>query len=362
MSSRGYLSREEIQWAYGDPAKKKVLLQKWEKKHSRAAANINKRIRKMASANPDLRKDIAQEEYLTDMKYCYCAYGFLPYEYMNYGLSSKTEEEYHEYMSDRDKNLMVYQLNDLKATAVFNDKWRTYETFGEYYHRDCIVIENKKDYQKFQTFVSHHPVFFIKQVYGMSGHDVERKDLSSCPDKAWEIFNAAIRKGKHIVEEPIRQSRKLSEFNASCVNTVRCAMILTRDNPKPATCFFRTGRAGSFVDNAGSGGIFAGIDAETGMLYTSGVDEYGMRYEKHPDSGLTYKGYQLPDWEQLLGICREGSVTAGKRGCKYVGWDLAHTDEFGWVIVEGNSRGQFVEQNASQRGIRDRIEALIAEM
>ena len=359
---QGFVSEKDIKWAYGDPDRKKELVEKWRKKHHQAAVYLDKRINMIRDVNPGFREKTESEEYLLDVQYCYCAYGFLPFEYLNYELFSKTEEEYREYISEKEKNDIHYRLNDLKAMAYFNDKALTYKMFGELYHRDCMVIEKKKDWEQFQAFTGKHPVFFRKQVYGFGGHTVTKADLKSCPEKAFEMFESMIREGKYIIEEPIRQSKAVSVFNDSSVNTVRHTMILTKHGPKAASTFFRTGKAGAVVDNAGSGGVFAGVDAETGILNTSGVDEYGMRYEKHPDSGIVYKGYRLPDWDQLIRICTEASVKAGEMGCRNVGWDLAHTEEYGWIMVEGNAGGQLVEQNASQKGLRARIEPLLADV
>ena len=38
-----------------------------------------------------------------------------------------------------------------------------------------------------------------------------------------------------------------------------------------------------------------------------------------------------------------------QKGNKYAGWDLALTEK-GWVMVEGNARGQFVWQIPMQKG------------
>lgn len=53
---------------------------------------------------------------------------------------------------------------------------------------------------------------------------------------------------------------------------------------------------------------------------------------------------------------------AGETGCGNVGWDLAHTDDFGWVLVEANAGGQLIDQSASRKGLRDRIEKLLADV
>lgn len=362
LYDRGYLSPKAVRKAFGDPERQRELLRTWERKHPRAAAELDRIIGMMRAENAEFAEKAASEDFLDKLKYAFCAYGFLPYEYYNFGLAAKTEEEYREFFPDKERCDIAYRLNDLKAVAFFNDKAMTYELCREYFHRDCMVVERKKDFEAFRTFVVQHPVVFIKQAYGFGGHEVRRADFSSGPEEIRKAFDAMLRDGKHIVEEPIRQSRKLEEFNASSVNTVRCIMILTKHGPKVVTCFFRTGKAGACVDNAGSGGIFAVVDAQTGTLITDGVDEYSLRYKTHPDSGICYKGYQLPDWDQLLRICGEASVRAGEKGCLNVGWDLAHTEEYGWVMVEGNAGGQLGEQNATQKGMRGRIEALLAEV
>ena len=42
------------------------------------------------------------------------------------------------------------------------------------------------------------------------------------------------------------------------------------------------------------------------------------------------------------------------RGQKYVGYDFALTEN-GWVLVEGNSLGQFVGQIAEQKGVKKKF-------
>lgn len=48
-------------------------------------------------------------------------------------------------------------------------------------------------------------------------------------------------------------------------------------------------------------------------------------------------------------------------GNHYVGWDLALTDN-GWLMVEGNPRGQLVEQYATKIGIKQELENYINQM
>ena len=359
---RVYLSPEDVRRAFANPEKQRELLRQWERSQPRAAGEMNRVIASIREVNPEFAEKTDDEGFLERMKYAFCAYGFLPYEYYNFGLFSGTEEDYGRFISNKERSDISYRLNDLKAMAHFNDKWLTYQAFRPYYRRECAVVEKKRDYPGFRAFAAAHPVFFAKQVYGFGGHGTERVDLSSCPERIPEVFREIRRKGKHIVEEPVRQSAKLAEFNESSVNTVRFITILTKHGPGTAACFFRTGRAGACVDNAASGGIFAAVDAETGAVTTAAVDEWSRRYEKHPDSGIAFRGYRLPDWEQLVRLCGEASIRAGELGCLNIGWDLAHTEEHGWVIVEGNAGAQLGEQNATREGLRERIAPLLADV
>ena len=120
------------------------------------------------------------------------------------------------------------------------------------------------------------------------------------------------------------------------------------------------GRNGSFVDNGGAGGLLIGIDKESGMLVTDGRDEFSNAFERHPDTGLCFKGYQLPEWENLLTLAK--NISAKEELIPYIGWDFAHTER-GWVVVEGNASGQLIgPQIVTQTGSRKRILELLQDV
>jgi hypothetical protein len=152
----------------------------------------------------------------------------------------------------------------------------------------------------------------------------------------------------------------MARFNPSSVNTVRCPTFRTVRGIELAPCRFRVGQAGSFVDNAGSGGILAGVDPKTGVVFTTGRDEYCHEYVTHPQSGLRFEGFRLPDWEELVASVKEMHELFPNMG--YISWDMAHTDR-GWVIIEANGSGQFigtqiVEQKGKKRDIAKQLEGV----
>ena len=189
---------------------------------------------------------------------------------------------------------------------------------------------------------------------------MELVDLTNCGKAPRDLFDSFLKHGPHQLEELVRQSETMARLNASSVNTVRCITFNTRHGIKDPYYFLKVGRAGSFVDNGGAGGILVGIDRDTGRLNTDGFDEFDNRYESHPDSGVKFNSYQLPNWKQIQKICLEMSSKTPK--VKFVGWDMAHTDD-GWVVIEGNGMSQMIgPQTVTKRGIKAEVEAFMADM
>lgn len=149
-----------------------------------------------------------------------------------------------------------------------------------------------------------------------------------------------ILKGKMILfESLIKQTEQMSNINSSSVNTVRMMTALYPNNEvKLMAAFIKIGRAGSCVDNAGSGGnVDCAVDIETGKLYNalqfnSWTDVKPI--EKHPDSGTQLNGLKIDNWNMIKErvLAMQGQIPY----LKTIGWDVALTDD-GPVIVEINN-------------------------
>ena len=252
-------------------------------------------------------------------------------------------------------------MNDTVEARLFNDKMKTYERFKPYYHREIVSIESRRDFRSFRDFVRAHPVFVKKEVYESCGNSVERIDMASCGKTEEELFAQLLRRGKTVLEELVVQGAVTAAFNASSVNTVRLITFRTKHGIEIPYTFMKIGRAGSFIDNGGAGGILAGVDEKTGVVNTRGIDELHRKYDVHPDSGTPFVGHRLPQWERLLSMCREMTEKAPTIG--YIGWDYAYTDKDEWVVIEGNGMSQFIgPQTIWQRGIKAEVEAYMNDM
>lgn len=165
--------------------------------------------------------------------------------------------------------------------------------------------------------------------------------------------------GSHplIFESVVRQTRQLSSFNASSINTVRFMTALYPDgHARLVATFIKIGRAGRCVDNAGSGGnVDACIDMATGELqHVIQFDGWGKVKDitHHPDSGTLLSGVRIENWESIV-----GEVLKFQECMPYVkvaGWDIAITDE-GPVVIEVNDFWDRTGQLFIRRGWREEI-------
>lgn len=294
-----------------------------------------------------------------DLLWCRIARGFSADEYLCYGFSSKTEEERRAFFSDRESVRFSYQVNDPDAMRLFSDKSLTYEAFKDGYGREALPLRSENDLPAFEAFLARHPVFVKKPVFGSCGRGVERVVFPSCGKNAAALLRSLLAGGAVLAEEPITQHEALAAFHPHSVNTVRVVTLAGRNGVYAAYGFLKTGRSGSFTDNGASGGVMAGIDVSTGVIVTDGVDERGVRYERHPDTGAALRGVALPAWQSLTALC----VSSAERvpAVRFIGWDAAYTGR-GWVIVEGNAQSELIGPQATAgRGLRREITAYLKE-
>lgn len=162
-----------------------------------------------------------------------------------------------------------------------------------------------------------------------------------------------------IFEGIVHQTRQFAAFNESSVNTVRFMTTLWPDGTaRVIATWFKVGRAGKCVDNAGNGGnVDAAVDVETGRIYNV-VEFTGWRHtkkiERHPDSSSQLNGIIIDNWPFI-----KKEVERFQQAfpyCKAAGWDIAITDE-GPVVVEVNDfwdrTGQFFIKKGWRKDIRE---------
>lgn len=343
-----------------DAKARESLLQTCKQKWPATVATVRKTAVKCLKESQYYKNRYEDEALLDDIVLSYFALSCKPDEYIFFGFEGKALKDRKEYITNRHLNMMHAIFNDLCESILFRNKYKTYSIYKKFFKREIIQIESSADFEKFNAFVSKHPVFVKKDALGALGISVGKVDMTKETRTVKEVFNSIIKDGKHVIEELVVQNEVMAAWNSSSVNTVRIISVLTRHGVKIPFGIIRVGNPGSFVDNVHFGGMCASIDTKTGILKTDGADNLGNIFQVHAHSGIKVKGFQLPAWQELLSLIDEAAQVVPT--IPVIGWDFAYTDK-GWVMIEGNAMSQIAgPQITGGKGIRKEFFAILKDV
>lgn len=293
-----------------------------------------------------------------DLVYCKVFYNIAFDEYFLYGFENKSHLKRKNFIPNKNRYKYLNLLGNRIGYQTLTDKYKAYEIFKKYYKREIIQISEEADYAKFKNFIKNRNVFVKKPIGGSFGKGIELikvKDYKNDKD----LFHNLLNEGKVILEEQIISDEKMASLHPSSLNTVR--IITYIDENKEVVIhlpFIKIGQKGTFVDNGGSGGIFAMIDPKTGVIITDGKDELNNVFKVHPDTKVKIKGFQVPKWDEMVSLVKEACKTFPERN--YIGWDVGLSKDNGPVVVEANGKTQFYgQQICDEIGKRKDLEKLI---
>lgn len=300
---------------------------------------------------PSIKRDILKS---------FILYGASPNEYFLFKFNERSLAERDKFITDAYRTQLqkkIIGLGLFKRDLI--NKFNFYELNKEFFKRECLKVSKETSYEDFINFVKRNGKVFIKENAGSFGYNAHLAEYTDNESLKFNYAELHLNEGAEwIAEGLVVQDERMAVWNKSSVNTVRIPSFII-DGGKDNVVFMpfiRTGRAGAVVDNAGAGGIFAVIDEKTGTIITDGADESFNRFEKHPDAGIKYKGWQIPLWDELMATVKKAHQSM--KNHKYIAYDFALTKN-GWVMIEGNW-GQYVcQQTATQIGAKEKFVNLI---
>ena len=285
--------------------------------------------------------------------------GFRPDEFCLYGLVHKKKVIRDMYLSQRMKDsylISFYGSGWRDVFSVLKDKYVFYTYLKAFFHRDVAFIKDENDRLPFLSFCIQHHHIFAKLNRGNCGIGA-RSFLISGEEQANAVFDELVSSGEWIIEELIKQESSISTFNSSSINTVRFPSFKRNGVVECVFPCMRFGRLGSIVDNAGQGGVFVSVDQNSGEIISDAFDERGNVFVSHPDSGIPFRGFRVPQWENLLESVKKAHLALPDNQV-YVAFDFALSDQ-GWCIVEGNWGDWILQQTSLQRGFRNEFVSLL---
>lgn len=306
------------------------------------------RVKDTAFARADIRRE-------------WLRHGVAPSEYAAWRFDEKPANVRRTFYSLMDQVRFTSLLNDREAADVLVDKHKTYLKFRQHFGREvCLFDGHNADDVLASGFSLRHPVFFAKPLTGFGGHGTRRVQMAKLGPGEEKLVALLREIGPCVLEEPIRQHPATEAFHPSSLNTVRVATLsdgMPEGNVECWFAFFRCGRGGNTVDNTHSGGVFAQIDVETGLVCSDACDLAGDSYSRHPDSDLAFQGFVVPHWMEMVEMTKKmaGELPA----CRYISWDLAATPT-GVALVEANTQGDLaLEQAVRQVGLKSEYENIL---
>ena len=143
----------------------------------------------------------------------------------------------------------------------------------------------------------------------------------------------------YIIQEKIVQHESLSRLNGSSVNTFRIMTYYCNDRVHVCPIALRLGRSNADRDNIHYGGICVGLD-QKGMLKSTAFSEYGETFKEHPDSHVTFEGYEVGGGK-FDGIIELLKLKHGRMPhLGILSWDITLDKDAKPIIIEINTTGQ----------------------
>lgn len=142
-----------------------------------------------------------------------------------------------------------------------------------------------------------------------------------------------------VVQDIAEQDSELAQFHPKSLNTVRVYLYRSGNDNRVHILnrALRTGN-GQIVDNVGAGGLVTLI-RERGQLNGYALDRYGKTYEKHPITGIPFKG-EIPDIQKLDKLAKK--VARQLFLLRLVGLDLYYDKNREWRMLEINTKGHSI--------------------
>lgn len=282
---------------------------------------------------------------ILDIINCALIYGSGYMDYFEFEFYLLNKRERSTYITSNINNNIIKKYNDSKYNYIFDDKSVFNNTFKEFLKREYINLKNLK-YEDFVNFVKCKDKIVVKPLNECGGKGVEVISIGKDSDLE-RIFNSLIRNKQYLVEDYIYQSRQMSLLYNKSVNTLRILTFYKNKKVYILKSILKIGNGGS-VDNFSSGGMYTFVD-ENGKVYVPAIDEEGNVFEVHPISKKKIVGFEIPKYKEVIDFVKELGLVVPK--VRYVGWDIAITDD-GPVVVEGNNFSGIFQVKPSISGIK----------
>ena len=212
-------------------------------------------------------------------------------------------------------------------------------------------------FEEFEQMVSNYDCI-VKPCDGKLGRGIFKinKDADHKEDR--KLYESCV-KDRLLVEQCVEACEELKAFHPKSLNTLRMVTIANKEKTFVVSGVFRTGVGESVVDNSHNGGVSVQVNVENGVVETDGANTRGERFVCHPDSGLVFKGFQIPQWNKIVDACCEAAKLTEN---PITGWDVVLNNQGEVEFIEANYGPDMdMMQTRYNKGAKKKLFSLIKE-
>lgn len=285
-----------------------------------------------------------------DMIYCLHRFGYSFQDYCIYDFINNKDIEYRtSFVADKLRYHYCDMLNSHEVYHIMTNKYTCYKNYKKFYKRDVVGCISHDDFKKFIDFTARHRQFIYKPLEDHSGRGIEIFDVKDIDTT--QFFNHTLSQGPFVVEELIQQGEETARIHPQSVNTCRVLTFAHNSHVDIIATTWRVGSGRSIKDNAGSGGIYACINPQSGVVETDAQNYQNHHFAIHPNTGIAFIGYQMPQWNDAIAMIKEMALNI--QGSTLIAWDIAYSTN-GWVMVEANENGDWsIVQSNKKIGLKN---------
>lgn len=262
-----------------------------------------------------------------DLLWCMIRYGASPRNYYWFGFYELDAKHRKTFVTHRLSQRMQKINNNPEYEIFFDNKRLLCEKFKDYMKRKCIFNKDCTE----QVVSEFGEKIVYKPIAGSMAQGIIVVKTEEYTKEQLAAYLQSLPEG--MVEEWIVQHELMDQFNPRAVNIIR---VVTARNKEKFACLAATLAVANDkeVTNASANAMFANIDINTGRVISDACDYEENLYAAHPKTGVVFKGFVIPYWNEILKLVKQASTVVPEVG--YVGWDIAITPD-GPIIVEGNN-------------------------
>jgi hypothetical protein len=215
------------------------------------------------------------------------------------------------------------------------------------------TLKDRKEIAEFLAASSSYPIF-VKPSHGVYGRGAnviyDANQASGTLETQMGLLDIeefvdsldVIHSDGQIFQERIKTHPKIERICGDRPSSVRLLALVTKEGIKPHRAVWKIPTGSNIVDNfqrAQSGNLVAAVDLESGKLIRSvGMSSDGQirEAESHPDTGVSLRGVQLPDWPNVLKLAKDAGTLLPRY--RILHFDIALTNN-GPSLLEVNLSG-----------------------